>query len=66
MRVLNKQEWYHIRDCAVKAATSLVKYQGDLFCVTSMTYPTGDSPLWSVEQVYPVDAPAITEWWDDE
>lgn len=66
MRVLNKQEWYHIRDCAAQAGASLVQYRGDYYHVSSKTYPTGDSPLWDVTQVYPIEAPEITEWWDDE
>ena len=65
MRVLNKQEWYHIRDAAKNAGVEFVKYQHEYFHVTSKIYPTGESPLWSVEQVFPVDAAEITEWWED-
>lgn len=51
----------YLKRMAKQHDTRFLRYDGVIYEVTWTTYPTGPSPLWSIEEVRPVDVPTLQE-----
>ena len=54
---MSNEKYAYLKKMAQKHNTRFLRCEGVLYEVTSTSYPTGPSPLWSVDIVRPVDVP---------
>lgn len=59
MTDMTDEKWYYILNHAKKLNDSFVRCDGKIYHVRQSTYATGPSPLWSVEEVIPVEIPSF-------
>jgi len=56
---MTDEKWNYLKRQAEKTKARFLRCDGVLYEVTKSHYPTGRSPLWSIEHVRPVDVPAF-------
>ena len=54
-----EEKWHHLRKQAEKANARFIRCDGVTYEVTRTSYPNGPSPLWSIDEVVPVDVQAF-------
>ena len=56
---MTDEKWYYLKQHAEKHKARFVRCAGVLYEVTKSHYATGPSPLYSIDEVRPVDVPAF-------
>jgi len=54
---VTREKWSYLKHQAKKHKARFVRCQGVVYEVTTTFYATGPSPLYSIEEVRPVDVP---------
>lgn len=58
---MTREKWSYLKQQADKHKARFIRCQGVVYEVTKTHYATGPSPLYSVEEVRPVDIPAFAD-----
>ena len=54
---MTKELWTYLRKQAIKHNERFIRCNGVVYEVSTSYFPTGPSPLYSIEEVRPVDIP---------
>ena len=58
---MTREKWSYLKHQADKRNARFIRCEGVVYEVTKTHYATGPSPLYSVEEVRPVDIPAFAD-----
>jgi len=58
---MTKELWAYLRTQAVKRNERFIRCDGVVYEVSTSYFPTGPSPLHSIEEVRPVDVPSFAK-----
>lgn len=65
MQGMSREKWYYLKNLAVERNQRFVRCGGILYEVITSFNPTGNSPVWSVEEVQFFDAAPFVSTWDE-
>lgn len=54
---MNQEKWQYLRQQSIKNRVEYIRCDGDIYRVTKENYPTGPSPLWSIDKLKIFDIP---------
>lgn len=58
---MTREKWSYLKHQADKHKARFIRCEGVVYEVTTTLYATGPSPLYSIEEVRPVDIPGFTD-----
>ena len=58
---MTREKWSYLKHQADKRNARFIRCEGVVYEVTKTHYAHGPSPLWSIEEVRPVDVPDFVE-----
>ena len=58
---MTREKWGYLKHQAKKHNARFIRCDGVVYEVSTSYFPTGPSPLYSIEEVRPIDVPSFVE-----